>query len=122
MTTNDKIFRIVLTAAVLLGLSWPAAAQPRAEGSVAQLDLNAAPFTAAATATEAESVGFLGNIDAAEPDAESTETTEVAATPDEVVMMGPYGPEAVTSWASRTAGPRSRVRSVNIGTRRPDKD
>ena len=63
MMSNDKILRIVLASTVLLGLSWPAAAQQQAEGTVARLELNIAPFSAA---TEAGSVGRFDALGADE--------------------------------------------------------
>ena len=73
MMSNDKILRIVLASTVLLGLSWPAAAQQQAEGTVARLELNIAPFSAA---TEAGSVGRFDALEADEQDGDSTETAE----------------------------------------------
>ena len=114
--TNDKIMRIVLAAAVLLGLSWPAAAQQRAQGTAARLDLTVAPFTAAIAVTEAESVGLSDDLEAAEPDAESTDTAESTVEADELLIEGSYGPDAISSWGFRTdgEGSRSRVRTIDL--------
>ncbi len=112
--TNDKIMRIVLAAAVLLGLSWPAAAQQRAQGTAARLELTVAPSTAAIAVTEAESVGLSDDLQAAGPDAESTDTAESTVEADELLMEGSYGPDAISSWGSRTDGEGSRVRTIDL--------
>ena len=114
-----KILRIVLAAAVLLGLSWPAAAQQRAQGPVARGDLTVAPFTAAIAVTEAESVGLSDDLKAAEPDTESTETAESTVEADELLLESSYGPDAISSWGSRTDGEISRVRTIELKMSRP---
>ena len=112
--TRNPIVRIALALAVLLMLSWPAAAQQRPESTFARLDAKVAPHIAAS-----ETVGLFAEV--AEPtttdDAGTVEGTENAepAPAEESAQESPDDENAISSWGARTDGQApTRVKTVEL--------